>query len=474
MGHRSSCRALAAVLLAWGLRIIAADLPPQAPLPLDEYIRKPDPAYEWKVEKSIDGTPLRTVVIHLKSQTWRTTKDVDRPLWEHWLVVASPATPTPKTALLMIGGGSHDRAVPTGPSATVAQIATATGSVVAELSLVPNQPLVFHGDGQPRKEDDLIGYCWDQYLQTGDATWLPRLPMTKSVVRALDCLQEWSAQNGNRLETFVVAGASKRGWTTWMAGAADRRVTAIIPLVIDVLNIEPSLRHHAEAYGFWAEAVGNYYQHKIFQRPDHPRLADLYRIEDPYCYRDRLALPKYVVNASGDQFFCPTSSPFYWDDLPGEKLLRYVPNADHGLKAPDVIPSVVAFYQMILNDRPRPRLTWSFAADGAIRAQCDPQPQRALLWQATNPQARDFRLKTIGKAFTSTELKPEADGSWLGRASAPKEGWTASFIEFSFASGGTFPLQASTAVRVLPDTLPHRGIELKQVPYEADLQKQAK
>ena len=423
MKYWTTFRGLAAVLLALSLEVRAADQPQsQAPpppnaatgTPLDEYVQKPDPTYQWKVEKSIAGNPFTTTVIKLKSQTWRTEKDLDRPVWEHWLIVVKPETVKSNTALLMISGGGNDRGAPDGASAAVSQIAAATGSIVAELKLVPFQPLVFHGDGQPRKEDDLIGYCWDQYLQTGDATWLPRLPMTKSVVRAMDCLQEWSERDGSRIEKFVVSGASKRGWTTWMTAAADRRVQAIIPMVIDVLNTEPSMRHHAEAYGFWTEAVGNYYQHKILQRPDHPRMKDLYRIEDPYFYRDRFTMPKYVVNGSGDQFFCPTSSQFYWDDLPGEKLLRYVPNADHGLKTPDAMTSVIAYYQMILNDRPRPRVTWSFADDGVIRAQCDLKPQRALLWQANNPQARDFRLKTIGKAFTSTELKPEPDGSWVG------------------------------------------------------------
>ena len=70
----------------------------------------------------------------------------------------------------MIGGGSNDSGPPDRPDDTTLRIARATNSVVAELRMVPNQPLVFHGDGTPRKEDDLIGYGWDQYLKTGDLT----------------------------------------------------------------------------------------------------------------------------------------------------------------------------------------------------------------------------------------------------------------------------------------------------------------
>ena len=46
-------------------------------------------------------------------------------------------------------------------------------------------------------------------------------------------------------------------------------------------------------------------------------------------------MPKFIMNASGDQFFLPDSSQFYFDDLTGDKYLRYVPNADHWLDDTD-------------------------------------------------------------------------------------------------------------------------------------------
>jgi PhoPQ-activated pathogenicity-related protein len=286
----------------------------------------------------------------------------------------------------------------------------------------------------------------------------------------MDCLQEWSDQQGARIEKFVVAGASKRGWTTWMIGAADPRVEAIVPIVIDVVNCQESMRHHASVYGFWAEAVGNYYQHRILQRADHPRLRDLYRIEDPYSYLDRLALPKYIVNGSGDQFFCPDSSQFYFADLPGEKHLRYVPNADHSVDGSiDAATSIMAFYQMLLAGRPRPQTSWTFEEGGAIRVVTDVKPRSVTLWQAHNPDARDFRVATIGKAYRSTPLQAESDGSYVARIAPPDAGWTASFVELAYDSGEMFPFKASTGVRVLPERRPFEGIDLATTPYEPDL-----
>lgn len=441
--------------------------------PLDEYIQEADPSFSWKVEKTITGNPSTTYVIHLTSQTWRDKSDVDRPLWEHWLVVVKPAKLKTNKAFIAISGSSNDRPAPNGASTVVSRIAEATGSIVAELRTIPNQPLIFNSDGQPRKEDDLIGYGWSKFLETGDAMWLPRLPMVKSVVRAMDCLQEWSEKEGAKIDKFVIAGASKRGWTTWLVGATDPRIEAIVPIVIDVVNAAPSIRHHGEVYGFWAKAIGNYYQHKILQRFDHPRLAELYRIEDPYYYIDRLTMPKYIINGSGDQFFLPDSSRFYYDDLKGEKHIRYVPNADHSVDSDfGAVLSMVAFYQMIISGKPRPEIDWKFEDNGDIRVHSSTPPQKVLLWQATNQNARDFRVATIGKAFTSTELKPEADGSWLAHVKQPDKGWTAAFVELSYDTG-SFPFVVSTAVRVLPDVVPHAGVDPKTLEYEPNISQPA-
>ncbi len=454
---------------------VSAQQPPESKrTALDEYLENDDDSYKWRVEKTIEGAGLTTVVIQLKSQTWRTEKDVDRPVWEHWLVLTIPAKVTTDRAFLLIGGGSHNSKTPDGSDVITSTIARGTGSIVAELKNVPNQPLVFHKDGQPRTEDDLIGYAWDKFLETGDATWLPRLPMVKSAVRAMDCITEFAASEaGGKLviEKFVVGGGSKRGWTTWMTGAADPRVEAIVPIVIDVVNADPSLRHHAEAYGFWAEAIGNYYQHQILQRFDHPRMQELYEIVDPYYYLDRLTEPKYIVNGSGDQFFLPDSSRFYYDQLKGEKLIRYVPNADHGLKDTDAIQSIAAFYRLISTGKPRPEYDWTFEDNGSIRATSETKPAQVMFWQANNPDARDFRLKTIGAAFKGSELQPNADGAYVSPVPADQAGWTASFIEFTYDVGGPFPLKVTTAVRVTPDTLPFAGINLSTTEYEPGAQK---
>lgn len=450
----SMCFALAVPLIAY-----CVSCPAQAPLPastaIDDYVTKPDAAYEWKVVRKSKTGSTTNLTIEMVSQNWLTEEQVDRTAWKHWVNIAIPEQVVSPVGFLMITGGSNGGSPPDAPATEIVEIAKATGTVAAELKMVPNQALVFHGDGVRRKEDDLIGYTWDQYLKTGDANWLARNAMIKSAVRAMDTMTDACAAEQVKVDQFVVAGASKRGWTTWLTGAVDDRVIGIIPIVIDVLNVNDSMRHHFAAYGYWAPAVGNYVDHGIMERFDSPKLEELYQLVDPYFYRHRLEKPKLVLNAAGDQFFLPDSWRFYWDDLPGEKFLRYVPNTDHSMRGSDAITSVVAFHGLLAHGKPRPQFDWTISAEGEIVVSTEDSPESVLLWQATNSEARDFRLETLGPQYTSTKLIAGPDGKYRASVAKPDKGWTAYFIELSYDVGMPVPLKLTTGVRVVPEMLPY-------------------
>jgi PhoPQ-activated pathogenicity-related protein len=342
-------------------------------------------------------------------------------------------------------------------------MAVETGTVVTELRMVPNQPLTFAGDTKGRTEDSLIAYSWDKYLKTGDEKWPARLPMTKSAVRAMDAITSFCASEEGgkvKVDKFVVSGASKRGWTTWATAAVDKRVVAIIPIVIDLLNVEASFEHHWKAYGFWAPAIGDYVEQKVVDWTGTPQYKALMAIEDPYSYRDRLTMPKYIVNASGDQFFLPDSSQFYYDDLKGEKHLRYVPNSEHSMRGTDAAQNVAAFYEAIVNNTPRPKISWTFAKDGSIHVKASGEPAAVKVWQASNPKARDFRVDTIGRVWKDTDVQPSKKGEWIAAVKQPESGWTAYFVELTYP--GKNPLKVTTAVRITPDTLPHAAFQPKR------------
>jgi PhoPQ-activated pathogenicity-related protein len=424
---------------------------------LDRYVAQADSSYEWKLVETIRSQGLTTYVVDMKSQTWRKPEEVNRTVWQHWLIIAKPDGVKFDTAMLFIAGGKNGGSPPAEPNERVTKLALGSRSVVATLMQIPNQPLIFHGDGKERVEDDLIAYTWNQYFASGDGTWPARNAMVKSVVRAMDTITELMASEaGGRLNVnkFVVTGGSKRGWTTWITGAVDKRVVAIAPLVIDVVNVQKSMRHHFAAYGFWAPAVGNYTEQEIFRRLGSPEMERLQQLVDPYFYRERLTMPKFIMNASGDQFFLPDSSQFYFDDLPGDKYLRYVPNADHGLDKTDAVESLLAFYATVLQNKPRPEVRWTFEADGSIRVVTPTKPAAVKLWQATNPDARDFRVETLGKKYVSSPVAEQEPGVYVGNVTPPAKGWTAYFVELTFDLGVGTPWTQTTAVRVIPDVLP--------------------
>ena len=442
---------------AAGICAVLAALPlVAAETALDRYVKQPDPAYNYKVVNTVKGEGYTFYAIDLTSQSWRKASEVDHNVWRHWLTIVKPERVTTTTGYLFITGGSLAEKMPT-PNQGYVEMATTTHSVIAELRGVPNEPLLFLEEDKTRTEDGIIAYTWLKYMTTGDETWPLRLPMTKAAVRAMDTVSAVMASpdaGGAKVEKFVVSGGSKRGWTTWTTAAVDSRVIAIMPAVIDLLNVEKSFEHHHAVYGFFAPAVKDYWEAGIMDWAGTPEYRKLLEIEEPYNYRDRLTMPKYLVNAAGDQFFLPDSSQFYFDELKGEKYLRYVPNADHSLRNSDARESMFAYYEAFLAGKPRPQFTWTFERNGDIRVVSKDKPSAVKLWQATNAEHRDFRLMTIGPAYQSIDLPDRGDGVYVGSAARPEKGWTAYFVELTYPSGGKYPFKFTTAVRVTPDAKP--------------------
>lgn len=433
--------------------------------PLDDYVNWADPSFTYSVHSTIPGPGYTARVISMTSQTWRNPLEVDRTRWDHWLTVVEPDTVSNNQGMLLIGGGSNGDAAPTAtdPYLTIAgNIAVASNSVVSYLTMVPNQPLRFADEGYNRQEDAIIAYSWDKFMDsyvsgTPDGYWPAQLPMTKSAVRAMDTIQNLFAASGTPIESFVVSGASKRGWTTWLTGAVDPRVSAIIPMVIDILNVEQSMQHHYDSYGFWAPAVNDYVAAGVMDRLGSPESAALMDIIDPYEYRDRLTMPKYMINSTGDEFFLPDSSQFYYDDLVGKKYLRYVPNTSHSLMQalPDVVNGLATFYMGILDDSALPEFSWTMEADGSITVEVVSVASLmgVSLWQATNPDARDFRLEVIGSAWTSSPLLDQGGGVYVANVARPDQGWSAFMVELIFDSGRgqNMEYKFTTQVSVIPE-----------------------
>jgi PhoPQ-activated pathogenicity-related protein len=324
--------------------------------------------------------------------------------------------------------------------------------------MVPNQPLIFGNDGRERVEDDLIAYTWDKFLRTGDDRWPARLPMTKAAVRAMDAVQEFVASEAGgqgKVARWVVTGGSKRGWTTWTTAVVDKRVVAIAPVVIDLLNMEPSFIHHWRVYGFWAPAISDYIEHNTMNWWGTEQMVKLMKIVEPYEYRERLTMPKLIINSAGDQFFLPDSWQFYFKDLKGETHLRYVPNTDHGVtRRSDAALTLSTFFETVVNNWKRPEYTWEVTKDGRTVVVCKDKPVAVKVWSAVNESARDFRLDKIGPAYKSKDVPLREDGRYEIAPETPAKGYMAYFVELTYKTPGGSDLKVTTGTKVLPDVYP--------------------
>lgn len=425
---------------------------------LDRYIALPTPEYGFQIVRTVNAGAYRSHTISMISQRWRTASEVDKPLWEHWLTITEPQHIKTDVCVFVISGGSntdHPRRL---VDPVVADVAARTGAVVAVLHMVPNQPLTFSDEGKPRGEDDLVAYTWDKFLRTGDDQWPLRLPMTKAAVRGMDTVTAVMSQlhKSITIDRFIVGGSSKRGWTAWLTAAVDKRVIAIVPVVIDVLNVGAQAQHAYRVYGSWPAALEAYEKMGIMKWLGTPQMNALLSIEDPYSYRERIAVPKLIVNATGDQFFTPDSSQFYFNSLEGEKYLRYVPNTDHALtgSASNAGETGIAFVDSIIAGTDRPQYSWQSDREGTIHVRSAGKPLSVKLWQAVNHHTRDFRLQTIGRAFHATELQDQGNFTYTATVSPPDRGYAAYFVELTYPALRNEVFTVTTSVSVTPAALP--------------------
>jgi PhoPQ-activated pathogenicity-related protein len=414
--------------------------------PLLDYVKKPDASYHWvKVAEGNVG-PARVAELVLTSQTW---KDI---VWKHRLFVIKPnnVNPQGKNALLMITGGAWNPKLeqagrkldPSDEVRVLALMSAQLRAPAAVLMDVPFQP-IFDG----KYEDAIIAYTFDKFLQTHTADWPLLLPMVKTAVRAMDAVQEFSKKEWSLdIARFTVAGASKRGWTTWLTGAADGRAAAIIPMVIDTLNMKPQAKLQLLSFGSFSVEIKDYTERNLQARMNGSDGQALRDIIDPYSYLDMLKLPKLLMMGTNDPYWPLEAANLYWRDLLGEKYILYVPNNGHGLEdLTRVVGSVLAFQEHVALGKPFPKLKWAYDdSPTALRLtiESDLKPKSVVAWTAAS-KSRDFRESK----WTSQPAHLES-GKYRVDLPVPASGYSAIFGEAVF-SNGAIPYFLSTNVRVV-------------------------
>ncbi|NNE76104.1 MAG: PhoPQ-activated pathogenicity-like protein PqaA type [Pricia sp.] len=406
---------------------------------LKNYLELEDNAFAWQLKDTYEIDDVTAYDLLLTSQQWR------EHVWKHQLTIMVPNEVAHDGALLFITGGKLTDGMPNwkdqekdgSESEPMAEMAKKNKGVVAILRQVPMQPL-YEDD---LVEDQLISFTLHNYKKDKDLTWPLLFPMVKSAVRAMDAIQQFSKEKLQKdITRFTVAGASKRGWTTWLTGASDKRVEAIGPMVIDVLNMPVSLDYHLTAWNAYSEQINDYIKLEIPQTVNTEDGNALTQMIDPYSYREQLTMPKLIFIGTNDEYWPVDAVKNYIDDIPGENYIHYTPNAGHDLDGGEkALQALSAFWGLTLNKKPYTELDYELSTDKtsatlSVTSDSD-ELKTAYLWSADSDD-RDFRDET----WESKQINTVKDKTTVQKIPYPSKGYKAFYIdlEYSDPNGGTY------------------------------------
>ncbi|CAF0927767.1 unnamed protein product [Didymodactylos carnosus] len=464
----------------------------QPPTALDNYVNKVDLSYSWYeiVEKRFSGPGYQGFTLNMTSQTWLKSTDFigQNPnchIWWHQVLIVIPIVLNPKyatTSTLYIKGGYNDNSSYSNGDQfnSIVNFSLNLGIIGALLNQIPNEPCIFSADPQrlQRTEDGIIAFGWAQYLQnTSQPEWLLRLPMVKSVVRAMDAITAFVYEQSKTelsINQYVTMGESKRGWTTWLTSPVDKRIIGTIPIVMSVLNFQENLHHYWRAFNGWSFVFEDYYNESITARLDTLEVTQMMSIIDPYMYSERLKrVPIYNIETTGDELFMPDDS-LYWREtgMKGIFHQRMMPNCEHSLTEcrPDTMAGIQAWLITLLSNDSFPRFKWSIAnGNGTITVQPESGIlSNVLMWYAhtLSSEIRDFREYRMGTGgpdsppiyqpiqWFSQQLKPNQDGTYTAWMTIPDSGWTGLYVEMRYTARNENILHFTTDVSIIPQTFP--------------------
>ncbi|GGM97570.1 PhoPQ-activated pathogenicity protein [Dyadobacter beijingensis] len=396
---------------------------------LESYLGNGDKTFKWELKESFSRDNLTFYQILLTSQNWREFT------WTHQLTVIVPKENKHDDALLFITGGSNTNELPNWNSkkdekmyASLGAVATTNQAIVALLKQTPNQP--FFGD---LTEDALISYTLHHFKKDKDYTWPLLFPMVKSAVKAMDAVQQFAGKElKHTVNKFVVTGASKRGWTTWLTGASDKRVEAIAPMVIDVLNMPVSLDYQIKSWGDYSVQIEDYVKLGIPQSTGSPDGQAITTMIDPFSYRAKLTMPKMIFMGTNDKYWVVDNIKNYLDKIPGNNMLHYVPNAGHDLgDGKQAMEALSAFFGATINKRPYTECKWSQSVSNRkvnldIKTTSDALVD-VILWSANSPD-QDLRNDT----WTAQSLGISQKSAVKVTADLPANGFRAFYVDLKY------------------------------------------
>ena len=397
---------------------------------LQAYLNNSDKTFKWEIQDihKADGVTLYRILF--TSQKWQGIT------WNHEMTIIVPEVLKYKDALLFITGGSLDKGKPNTHNwdedliVGLSKLSKTNMTIAAIIWQVPNQPLY-----DDLTEDALISYTLHNYLNDHDLTWPLLFPMTKSAVRAMDVVQKFSKKELRwKIKHFIVSGASKRGWTTWLTGANDKRVIAIGPMVIDVLNMPVNIDYQIVTWGNYSVEIEDYVKLGLAQQFGTSQENDLVKMIDPYSYRKTLTMPKMLFMGTNDPYWPVDAVKNYIDDIQGDNHICYTANAEHDLgDKKKAFATLSAFVGNTVSKEKYTVCNYTISEQNGkialtVNTTADKLVDAALYTTTSGNQ--EFR----DKKWSSVSLKAEKKPVVKVELNYPKSGFEAFYVELKYKS----------------------------------------
>jgi PhoPQ-activated pathogenicity-related protein len=271
----------------------------------------------------------------------------------------------------------------------------------------------------------------------------------------------------------MVAGQSKRGWTTWLMGGIDDRIVALAPVVLSCLNMVENFHHYWRSLGGWSFALYDYWMHGLMGLIDEPETFLMQQIIDPYFYRAWLTMPKLMVSGASDEFFMADDYDYFFKDLLGEKYIWLLENSGHSVDSgpleEDYWLMLQTFYISVLTNYERPHMEWvknetDTGGQIVLLSPTTPLSITSFYSQSIVPDRRDWRSTAMNSDgdFVDTNViwleKPVEDlgnNYYRVQHDNPPEGYLAFFIKVGYPGPDGRVLYFTTEANIIPYTWPY-------------------
>jgi len=450
---------------------------------LMKFAREYDNAYRFDVYGEKQGEGYKAYFLDFVSQSWHPEKTVP-PVWRHWLTLIIPNQRVKDIGMLVLTEGFSTNETPMSEiSPYFISLAVSSKSVVAILEGFPRDKVGIYET--PAKVVNLeptefVSWSLKQYFETYDPGWIVFCPLVKSVVRAMDAIQEFLLKNLRSeipLKEFVLCGDAPF-FVPWLVPSVDSRVIGLVSINASAFHLEQQIKRMFMDEISFPPLFAEMDDAGILPLLETEDGENLLKVIDPYSYRTSLQIPKLVVSIGNEQGYnlVPLSEqmnseipePVSWlmcphlqlsrefAFLPQQMLLNFLPSTHTPIY--DFKDTLRVFYHRILGQKNMPIFHWDFSPTGECTVKVSEEIIECRVWYCSKDKRGDI-FNLTNKDWKCKNLSEVAEGSYRTNIPLPLQQYTGAFVEVIFPSlmGVPFPLTSNIHILTQRDIVENIG-----------------